>query len=580
MKNILVKYIENQDKYDKLFFLVCTFIFLFRLLYLDSDVPFFELAQIQPIDELYYNELAVKIYDNGFFSIFTGILSDVSVANAKTYLLPNLLTGLSMLIFGKNFWGLRIPYVAMSYACLCLLWKLSQKCFADSLAAKFVVPLLYLFDFNVLMLTRSGVTVVPCILACTIFMYVYIMKEGRGGTYVFMGCWSVVALDMVYMGMPFIFVSSVGILALELWRERRDFPIRRVELFGAGILLGILLCEFADYIILREHIWQVLSDTFHAHNNKMTHFSGLISYLRELWGYHMDYWASNVYKHNPFLAVIAIYALLMSLYLIVQKKDNRLYACFSVVGCHYLQTCFLPNMTESKSTISIVAIFLLVGFAIREIEQKNRAIPEYLDLAILFLAAFIAICAYTPLKNKVFYISQSVYFQYWFCMILFSVFTILLRKKQLLLLTLGIYFVSMMIFSAKYVYLKPSYEYRGICRDIGNVAGDSVTIGGFPVGFSLYNNTVPVVSTYDHYKGFGYDENYVNERIVEVTHAYDTVYWIGYASDNFSEMYSSMDDEYRYELVKIYQRSYCDSQNPGNSNIALYKKEPNYFKST
>lgn len=572
MKGILAKYIENQEKYDKLFFFVCTLLFMLRLLFLDSDVPFFELAQIQPIDELYYNELAVKIYDNGFFSIFTGILSDVSVANAKTYLIPNLLSGISMLILGKNFWGLRIPYVAMSYVCFCLLWKLSKKCFSDSPIAKFVVPLLYLFDFNILMLSRSGVTVVPCMLACTIFIYAYLMWEGRSGVYIFMGCWSVAALDLVYMGMPFLFMSSLGILILELWKERRDFPVKRIWMFGAGVLLGILLCEIMDYVILREHIWQVLSDTFSAHNDKMTHFNGLLSYFRELWGYHMDYWASNVYKHNAFLAVTAVYALLTSVYLIVREKDNRLYVCFSVVGCHYLQTCFLPNMTDSKASISIAAIFLLAGFVIREIEQKSRAVPERFDLTMLFLAAFIAMCVYTPLKNKVFYLSESFYFQYWFCMILLAIFTMLLRKERLLLLTLGIYFTSMTALSAKYVYAAPTYEYREICKDIGSIAGDSVTIGGWPVGFSLYNRTVPLVSTYDHYKGSGYDENYVQERIVQVTHDYDEVYWIGYAEENFADIYRGMDDEYEYELVKIYPRSYCDYQKPGNADIALYKK--------
>lgn len=572
MKGILAKYIENQEKYDKLFFFVCTLLFMLRLFFLDSDVPFFELAQIQPIDELYYNELAVKIYDNGFFSIFTGILSDVSVANAKTYLIPNLLSGISMLVFGKNFWGLRIPYVAMSYVCFYLLWKLSKKCFSDAPVVKFVVPLLYLFDFNIHMLSRSGVTVAPCMLACTIFIYAHLMWEGRSGVYIFMGFWSAAALDLVYMGMPFLFMSSLCILILELWKERRDFPVKRIWLFGAGVLLGILFCEFMDYVILREHIWQVLLDTFSAHNDKVPPLNGLISYIREIWGYHMDYWSSNAYKSNAFLIIMAIYALLVSFYIILRRKDNRLNACFCVVCCHYLQTCFLPNMTDSKATISIAAVFMLVGFVIRETGQKGGAIPENLNFAMIFLAAFIAICVYTPLKNKVLYIPEGFYFQYWFGMILLTIFMMLLRKKQLLLLTFGIYFTSMTVFSAKYVYVDPAYEYREICKDIGNVVGDSVTIGGWPVGFSLYNQTVPLVSTYDHYKGSGYDENYVQERIVEVSHEYDEVYWIGYAEENFAEIYSGMDDEYEYKLVKIYPRSYCCDQKPGNADIALYKK--------
>lgn len=572
MKGIYAKYTENQDNYDKLFFLVCSFLFMFRLLHLDSSVPFFELAQIQPIDEMYYNELAVKIYDNGLLSIFSGILSDVTVANAKTYLLPNLLAGLSMLIFGKNYWGLRIPYVGMSYACLCLLWKLAKKCFSDSPMAKFVVPLLYLFDFNVLMLSRSGVTVVPCMLACTIFLYVYIMQEGRDGVYIFMGCWSVISLDMIYMGMPFLFVSSAGILILELWRERRDFPARRIVLFGVGIVLGVLFCEFVDFLVLREHIWQVLSDTFYAHNEKIERFNGLSFYLRALVGHLLDYWTSNVFKHNAFLTVVSIYGLLSSLYLILRKKDMRISACISVLGGHYLQTCFLRNMTESKATISVAAIFLLTGFVIKEIAQNTREVPKRLDLAMMFAVACTAIYVYRPLRDKVFYISEGIYFQSWFLMMLFGMYVIILRKRRPLLLLLCAYFASMMALSAKYVYVNPDYKDREICKDIGNVAGDSVTIGGCPLGFSLYNHTLPMVSTYDHYKGPGYDDNYVNKRIVEVTHDYDEVYWIGYAKENFAEAYSDMDDDYRFELVKIYRRNYYSRQELGNSDVALYKK--------
>lgn len=570
MKNIIARYKKNCDKYDKCFFLLCTLIFLFRFLYLDSDVPFADLAGISAVDELYYNELAVKICDNGFFSIFTGILSDVTVANAKTYLIPNLLAGISMLVFGKNFWGLRIPYVIMSYVCFCLLWKLSKKCFSDSLTAKFVVPLLYLFDFNLLMLSRSGVTVVPCMLACTIFIYAYIMKEGRTGIYTFMGIWSVVALDMIYMGMPFVFMSSLGILILEWWRERKNFPVRRVGLFCMGVVMGIVFCELVDYVILREHIWQVLFETLSAHNNKIIHVNGLISYLKEIGKHSVDYWASNVYKYNAFLIVAAIYALLLSAYLILREKDYRFSACFSVVGCHYLQTWLLPNMTESKSAISIIAIFLLVGFVIENIEKKHRAIPERLNLVMVFLATYIGMCAYMALDYKVFYISENLYFAYWFCVIALDVFMLLLREKQFIWLTLGIQLASMVAFSAKYVYLYPSYEYREICKDIGDVVGDAVAIGGRPVSFSLYNNIVPLVSDYDHYKGIGYDEDYVKKRIVEITHAYDQVYWIGYADVDFAETYSSLDDEYRYELVKIYRRSIQYRRT--DSDIALYKK--------
>ena len=72
-----MKHIYKENKYT---FIIIIFIiiYLFRIFHLDIDVVNFNMAQVQPIDELYYNEIAIYLHHHGWKSLFTGELSEIT----------------------------------------------------------------------------------------------------------------------------------------------------------------------------------------------------------------------------------------------------------------------------------------------------------------------------------------------------------------------------------------------------------------------------------------------------------------------------------------------------------------------
>jgi hypothetical protein len=114
--------IKSHVKMNKFTYimLVLFIVYWFRLLFLDSDVKNFYIAQIQPSDELYYNEVGIRLarYGLGGF-IFGSQASLVTISNAKNYFLPSILSGLSLKIVGNTFWGIKVPYVCIGFASVC-----------------------------------------------------------------------------------------------------------------------------------------------------------------------------------------------------------------------------------------------------------------------------------------------------------------------------------------------------------------------------------------------------------------------------------------------------------------------------
>ena len=165
---------------DHIFVILISLIFLVRLLYLDADAKSYRLVTGIPVDEIYYNELAINIYNSGFTGLISGLCDNVTLANAKNFLVPNVVTGASFKIFGLNLYGLRIPYVIMGLISLLLLFYCTKYCFEDNKLLTYGIPIIFLFDFSVLLVSRYALTVIPCMLAAIIYFSGYIyLKHHR-----------------------------------------------------------------------------------------------------------------------------------------------------------------------------------------------------------------------------------------------------------------------------------------------------------------------------------------------------------------------------------------------------------------
>lgn len=552
--------------------IILSIIYFIRLLFLDADVKTFAVAQVQPIDELYYNEIAVKIYKYGLSGVVNGTWSDTSVANAKTFLIPNLITALSLKVFGNNFWGLKVPYVLMGYCSGILLYILIRYIVPEKKWIHLLIMISYVLDFNIFMLSRDAVSVMPCMLAGLIAAIGVFKISHVSIKWFFLGFWSVVSLCMVYMGLPFIAVATAVLLVISVIFLAED-RIKKIVMYCIGITTGVVASEIASLVLFQQHIVKTIKDTMIAHGGKIIGLSQFkdIGKLIQLF---LAYWSSNVFKYNYILLLFGLISMIVLLVATVTRKDKIACILLIFIGMHWAQTIFLKGMIPSKSTITYPFILLGVGYAISTYYKEfifEKGIKRKISLVVISVLSVGAIrleyMATSSIKMcfryGILFISLITALMVWIW--------ILFDKKRVMIvpwiMTLGI----MSSMSFYYALYKPTYLDQELMKDLGRETADGMVINCG--GFNLYNLCEPPVNLYDYYKGEGYDLETMHQSVVDACYEYDELYYIGYVStiEDINEWVK--DTQYKFIELKVYSREY-GREEPGShdSDLILCQK--------
>lgn len=575
---------------ELLFVLVISVLFMLRILFLDSDVKNFQITQIPvTIDEIYDNEIALNIQQHGLLQLFTGVGGDVTSSNSKTLLMSNVVAGIFMTILGNNFYGLRVGYVFLGWICLVLLWYCVRQCFPESKVLKLGILTAFLLDFNILMLSRSAMTVIPCIFACLIYYAGYLkLQNKRKSLYFFMGIWPVISLCLIYMGLPFLGLGGFLFMVIHNLMDQSRSRKQKTEGCGfylLGNLFGALICEIVSLIIYRQHIVKTLLDTLVAHSGKVEG-SFTINNFDLICIRILQYITSYAFKYNFLVLMLFLIALFMIAKNIRELWSNKkIIFLLVLVGTHWLQTLFLDNMTQSKATITFPIILLLIGYGIIIWQNKNKRLTgkqiKIERIGIAGIAIFSLVIMAISHKGETspfttpFDSAEKIAW-----LLLSLVIAILLifyyygNYRSCLLFGYLLSVISMLVLSTRYVYMERSYVDREIAIDLGKVIGDTPTIGGHSKGFALYNNMNAILCDYDKYRGIGYDEQYVEEKIYEYTMQYEDLFYLGYAStdmDYINKVILGEDSPYQYKLLKTYKRAYWLKE-MGDSDMSVWEK--------
>lgn len=551
-------------------------VYWFRLLFLDADVSNFQLAQVQPMDEPYYNELGIKMARFGIGSLINGSQSITSVANAKTFFLPSLLSGLSMKAIGNTFWGLKIPFVCMGFVCLILLAHCTYVITKDRAAVLFASAA-FVLDFNVLQLTREAVTVIPCMLAVLILFWMLISERLSSCQKAFLGgTWSVLSFCCVYMGLIFPILIIFLFAAKETLSKKKSGILIS---YAAGSAVGVLICQIISLTFFQQNIVRTIMDTLAAHGGKI---NGASKSLGVMVTHAKMYWVSNAFRYNFAFAVFLIMSGIGTLYLFFQKKDEIAFLFLIFILSHWGQTVFLDNMTLSKASITFpIGLMCIVYTAKKVFSEECMERKQKVCICVGTFSVFAGIClkiAGYKLNNVGTSSSDNLILAMTAMLAVFFIVIGLIRPillKRSISITIIISWIVMAFFSVKYVYVNPTYADKEMLTDIGEMTENGYVING--LGFSLYNDCTCPVSIYDHYQGIGKDYDTVCEKIYEAARNYDDLYWIGYADESKERNPSYInenvlkDTPYEFVPLKTYQREYYASV-PGDSDMTLFVK--------
>lgn len=562
------------------FFVLLTLLYFMRAFYLDADACSYALTQIQPIDEMYYNEIAYNIGSSGLATFLIDGPGKISIPNAKTYLIPNIVNGICLLLFGKNFIALRISTVFWGYFAMVLLYMFMKYiCGSQKKHACLFIGMFYLFDFNNLALSRSAIPIVPCMFAETMFVYFVLRSEKRSNRLgLILGAIPVILFCCVYMGLPFLLLASIVIVIGYCWNNRNEKEVVKTILcyYLAGVFCGVIVSDILMRIFLKEDVFHVIMAVFSGFSNKIkgSILFDVITYMHQSRQFIM----SNMFRYDPILLFAFCGSIFYAIYLCVheRKMDFKLFVLVVVILCHWLMTVIVENATLSKATISYGTILMLIGYVMSIAYQKH--IGKFIEQAVSLIficASWLWTRSYQLEINAFSHKTLRTITVCGICMLVFLILWMQSKRHKRIfgLIAIVISFGIETGLSLHYIFLNKTYNDVSICKNVGDIAGNNAVIGGFPLGFALYNDIRPVFGTYDRYREYGFDPEYVLKAYPDITERYEVLFFLDYdKKDRLEEVNRCLEGTpYIFEIVARYERTYYGDLE-GDSDIMLCKK--------
>lgn len=566
--------VKNNRKYYIFLFGIVLF-YCLRFIFLDADAHSYLLNEIQPIDEVYYNEIGFKIADTGIGNIIGKGAGDVTIPNAKCYLISNVLTGISMTFLGKTYFALRLPNVLLGLIGLVLFIK-TLDLLGINQKLKICSVIFYVVDFNLLTMTRSAITVVPCMVSAILYLYMYIRHRANCFKKVFWSSFiSIFSFCSVYMGVSFFVLGNfLMTLYLIIQNRREKKNLKRILVgFVAGNIAGFFLSEILALTFLNEHIIKVVLGTFSGFSAKISESLNISTQLLHWCKTGSQFWTSFMFRYNFVFLLLFVVSVLCWWR---KKKSEEFFLLFTFLFAHWLQTIVLENATASKATISYGVVLLFIvytmnSFDVLKLSNVRIAVATLFSIGVWGLGI-------------IFY--RSFFSKRWmFFMIIYNLVCvfigILLRKNKKRKVGLGVLLSIVlvnMLMATKVVFSSPTYDDKTICMELNDLVGDNRMIGGFPLPFSLYNNVEVGIGAYNRYTSHGMDFEYVNSLYKEEVESNEKLFFIGYASGNnagaatMDEINTSLlkDTDYYFKPIRYFERHYY-SRNQNDGDIILYE---------
>lgn len=568
--------------------------FLTRLLFLDADLPPWGIINYQPVDEGTYAMLALNQYNYGDISpeIFEGKIEYITSPHLRTNILGNIIIYLSLKIFGDNYWGLRISSVFCGIIILMLLSfiinaLLSQYNVKNPTRQWINLSCLFYFtlDFNFVMACRVVENSIFRLLFIMIIVFLFVeYNKNILLKFTLMTFITTLSVFGIYITNVFVYLAIFIVLI--------GYGIKYGKIYFRNGFLGMIFGGILGIIPLEIyyiHVWKTgaiknMFDAIHSFSSQTGYTSS--SSLRTLLKTTVHFFASNSNLYNVVLLALMIMSIPFLLFLIAKKKDLNVLFFVAIIISLYLQTLFSEDYIVRKYIIIYPVYFMLLATIIA---HKN---------VILKLVQRILSGSHT-VKNKIMiivYVVLTVSFcitMIWFRFFRISDGTINdFSREDILILSItgilslifmlgGIYYFiskrknSIICFSCcalcaitahlyldfNYIYINPTYTEKQCMIDIGETVGDGYVIGSFfPMGYTLYNDIKPIITSAD--------------EIAVAMENYNELWCLDYSDTNSPDMREYLDSLFANSIYKL--KNYCDYERNFSTfglcrAVALYK---------
>lgn len=494
--------------------------------YLDFDLPPWQVTFYQPIDELFYTIPAFNIFHFSQFaySPLPGEVPEGSPAN----LLQNLLTLLTLCLFGNNYFGLRMASVLAGFISLLLLCKASasalKKTFKETgsgnkiFCSVAIVFIIFSFDFSFNIGSRVAEPTIFSILYTSVLIYVMSRMETLDRR-------SAAAIGMLAGGAPFfgylylLFLVPASGIALFVYATRSGLAkaLNCSAWFVVGACLSVLSYFLLLAFLLEGEVGRYFLWIFQSGGERV---AGTPLTLAALKGYVYDFLAGNIFRFNPALLLLSIFSFFT--FLIYKKKNYPLVYLFVLggAGFRFLQFLVLSDHYHRKLLDISPFLFMILVFGVhflashsvkmRGVFQIKLVIPVLLAV----LVSWLVISEHNVFKyfsthalniyggeeiqlgaSKAILLLASLGLTATALLLAFSRISLISGKIMSAFLIAGCT-IPGIIFSYMFIFERPEFKYRNAQIKLSSLVDGKILIGNYSHAFRLYNKSIPYFNVY------------------------------------------------------------------------------------
>lgn len=566
LSNIFTIRENNLKKMNIILILTLSFLFIVsRVLFLDRDLPPWQLTEYQPIDEFYYSITGFNLYHYG--QVAPRIVSYVPTDGTIENLLGNILTFITLKIFGNTYFGLRMPSVIASFLTFLMLYFIFRRRL-DNDDKKFKVIIFWMiylvFDFSFLIAGRVFEPTIFRTLALILVIYFGALcwspnKPLTEKHSFWFGILSMLSILFVYSMNIFIFFALLFTIIMSSVKEDWKCILKRIifYLFGASLVLFI----FFLYRMLFTNTIQIEYSVF---------FPSVYFRLRKFFRIFL----TNIFRLNPAFLFVCLLHLPVFIYKTYKSRDVFSILILGLLGSLSCQSFFYNAYYYRKLVIFLPLAIVMIVEATDYIDIFIERTSGFFKSVILAFSLLITLfCIYYQYRflpgiigHKIYHLNIAVFIVL-ACYIICRYFLNIISPSKIAILVFCLLFIPNIFLSDKYIYRNLSYNYRNSMIAVAQKINGKIIAGGWSFSMRLYNTSVPIINVYSYMYNSKTDKFYkkilnrlIKDKIVSCT--------FGYRSDKqFYEKYdliptiefdisSSVFDQYDSELnyIVLYEK--------------------------
>jgi hypothetical protein len=521
---------KNEKRLQLYICIIFLTIFSLRIINLDNDLPPWGLAGYQPIDEGSYAILALN-YTN--YHTFNAANSDplvpgITPPHVRVNFIGNMVSLLSIIIFGKNYFGLRFPSVLWSagialFTIFSLMKHAKNNGWRNIASSWLGISALIIITMNFANLIASRV-VEPSIVRAfmnALLLVIFIFFRDKEKLRVFLlGLIATLSILFVYVSNAFIALPCAAVAIVPALHGSWRKSFERIAFMGLGVLIAIALAE--PYYRL---VWNTgpLKNLFTA----VADFNGAIGYknyasIRGLVKNAVAYWSANVFFYDPILFSLNIFGLFVNIRAFIIKRDEVALFILAVIIGFFIQTLYSNDYIVRKMESIFPILIFNAGIAIMAIRNmmetrtagnnKTRLRQFVVNLIVNYSIIAGLTISYA---FRIFIVNDGTALDFGvgdrraiFIVLLFAAtclaiqpFLVLpMKTRSSFFKITGLCFLFPVMlggsyFAVKYIYGANAKSEKAIMLELASLANDEFVLGEYENGFSLYNRIKPVLQT-------------------------------------------------------------------------------------